>query len=209
MVAGAPREGWFPRFWVAVTVTSALALAVVLIPLLTIEPDKSSIEEKEPPPPGIELVSTQVVSVPPAPKRQLQDIEAHLSKFMTKLYEDAFVNVEQDAKPRSIGHLFGRKTLPTFRKQRDVFRPAPGLLIRNGRLRINGFTTLVERRPTEAMIGVQFRARAENANVEMRQVGTLRLLRTTSGGWRIVGFELNIRSVKVPPPPSPTPGVRR
>lgn len=206
------------RFLPAVVITAVVALAVVLVPLLTVDPEPPA----PTPEPGVVASAGEITTVPEAGEDVRRALSRDLSRFFEDLYDRAFVAPEllaedaedtDETEPPSpspgpearIRNLFTREARAALRDRPDVFDPGP-LVIRTGRVSFDGVATLRDGRPVEALLEVDFRTRAEAPGaygVDVRQRGDLFLV-ATDRGWRVSGFELRLTSEPVPTP-SPTP----
>lgn len=208
-MAGAPRG--FKRFLPAVVITAAVAFAVAVVPLLTLDR-----EPPEPTPePGVAVSAGEITFVPDAPEDVRQVITDELSQFGETLYERAFVAPEvlpeatEPPEPspgpeERLRALFTEVARSALRDRGEVFDPGP-LTVRTGRVALAGVVTLLDGRPVEALLDVDFRATGrgpDDTAVDVRQQGQLLCVRTDDG-WRVAGFDLRLTSEPVPSP-SPT-----
>lgn len=206
----APRG--LDRFLPAVLITAAVALAVILVPLLTVDPEPPA----PTPEPGVVAAAGEIAIVPEADRDIRRSTTRDLSRLVKNLYDRAFITdvdlPDATAAPSPspgpaarIRGLFTRRARAALRVDPDVFDTGP-LIVRSGRVSFGGLVTLRDGRPVEALLDVDFRAVAEapaSPPVAVRQRGDL-FLTATRHGWRVAGFELRLTSEPIAPSPSPT-----
>lgn len=106
------------------------------------------------------------------------------------------------------GEYFRGRALDAFRANREVFAPTPSTTIRSGTLRFEGVGTLKGKAPNAFLLEVVFTATGERAppydrptpaptptptpELRLEQKGLLYLVRTPHG-WRVAGFDLELR----------------
>jgi hypothetical protein len=195
---------------VAVVLTAAVALAVVIVPLFELKPAPHSASQAV----SVTASAGTFSTVPKLPAAKQREVAAGLESFLTSLYERAFTNTptgavaSPSASPdpvAGIAQLFAPRALDALHANPDVFVPPDGVHVYDGRVTFSGVATVDPARPTQAFLDVSFLGEAQlrGAPVEIVQKGSM-LLAHTAGGWQVVGFDLttNAESVRQSPGPS-------
>jgi hypothetical protein len=200
-----PQTGhaWLQRFVVAVVLTAAVALAVVVVPLFALKP----VPHSAPPAVSVTASAATFSTVPRLPTAQRRELAAGLESFLSSLYQRAFsaaptgAVASPAASPDPVAGIvqsFSLRALDALRAHPDVFVPPDGVRVYDGRVSFSGVAAIDPARQTQAFLDVSFLGKAQlrGAPVEVVQKGSM-LVVHTAGGWQVAGFDLttNVESI--------------
>ena len=209
-----PRRLGFGAFVAAVTLTALVALAIVAVPLFLLKATPST-PGPPTPAPGV-VTSHGPLRFVPDPGSGRRAVAADLSRFIGRLYADAFVPEPQGDPPPSptptpgpavrLARHFTASARATLNAHPDVFGPGAAVQVHNGRITFDGLVTMRGRRPAQAFLTVAFTGAGftRGTPVAITQKGNVLLVHAEQG-WLVGGFDLKLNEVSVTPSPSPTP----
>jgi hypothetical protein len=207
-------HAWLQRFVVAVVLTAAAALAVVIVPLFALKPGPPSASRAA----SVTASAGTFSTVPRLSTAQRRELAAGLESFLASLYQRAFTDTHTSAvaSPAAspdpiagVGQLFSPRALDALHAHPDVFVPPDGVRVYDGRVSFDGVATVDSARQTEAFLDITFLGKAQirGAPVELVQKGSM-LLVHTPGGWQVAGFDLTMNAESVHPSPRPSRAMR-
>lgn len=201
------------RFALTALVAAVAALAILTIPILF--RGDATTAPRPTPRPGLLVVAEQIRTAPDVSAPTRAAVTAQLGKALKSLYAKGFVQPlttpGPDESPRPAPAKRVAPSLTSIARaglarSPQVFNEAGDLSVYSGTIVFEGFITFDGKRPIEAMLDVDFSGEAAPVGprsplVKLRQTGTV-VLKNTSGGWLVDGFDLRLATR---PLPSPTP----
>ncbi len=205
------------RFLLTVLAATAIALAIVAVPILLRGDDDAQPPPKRTPAPGIRATATSFTTAPEVPAANKRAARLGIEKSLVAMYRRAFAQPAStpapDASPRPLpaaraATSMTKSARTALVRSPGVFDEAADLSVYRGLIRYGGVVTFEGKRPIEAFLDVDFAGEAvpigsRSPRVRVRQLGTV-VMKRFDHGWFVEGFDLRLVTRPVPTPtPSP------